>query len=194
MKENYIYDGKEWTKDQLLKIFKELQDHPLPTRALSTLSLIEGEVILDVGCGVGFFSRAIAKKAKKVVAIDILESSIEIARDFNSVNNIEYIPGDLFALNFPNNTFDCIIFLETIEHVDNPTQFLQEFYRILKPDGYLILSTPNALSYTNIVSCLAVLKKSQAEKIACEINDELRNTGTQTDHIYTWDFTTLYGY
>ena len=188
----YIYDGREWSQGEMRQLLEPTPVEFMPSRARASIQMVEGEVVLDVGCGAGSFAYHIASKVSKVVAIDILESSIEIAKDFFSLPNIEFIAGDLFQLDFPDNSFDCILFLETIEHVDNPVKFLNEFHRILKPNGCLIISTPNALSYSNIVDALYLFLPKIARSRLENINKEQRNTGTQLDHIYLWDFRTFY--
>jgi len=187
----YVYDGQEWTHEELKAIIQQSQNNNA-SRYVATIQMVEGDVILDVGCGVGQFSYSIAKRAKKVVGVDILASSIEIAKEFSSKPNVEFIEGDLFKLHFPDNSFDCILFLETIEHVDNPVMFIREFHRLLKKDGHLVISTPNAMSLTNIIFGFSHFSTSKTKEKARIINKETRNTGTQQDHIYLWDFEILY--
>lgn len=81
--------------------------------------------------------------------------------------------------------------METIEHVENPSQFLKEFHRILKPKGSLITSTPNATSLKNLFYALSYRKKEKQHKITKEISVEPKRTGTQLEHIYNWDFPVL---
>lgn len=186
----YIYDGREWSEEEIRQLLKP--KGKMASRAIATLQMVEGDVILDVGCGAGEFAYHIAPRVSRVVAIDTLETSIEIAKDFFSLPNIDFIAGDLFQMKFPSSSFDCVLFLETIEHVENPMAFLKEFHRLLKPKGFLIISTPNALNYSNIVCNVYLYFSRWARFIVTSINKEKRNTGTQLDHIYLWDFTTLY--
>lgn len=190
LEKKYIYDGREWSAGEMRRLLSPKKR--LPSRARASLQMVEGDVILDVGCAAGVFAYRIAPRVSKVVAIDTLETSIEIARDFFSLPNIDFIVGDLFQMKFPSNSFDCVLFLETIEHVQNPVSFLKEFHRILKPGGSLIISTPNALSYSNIIHHLYLFVPKVAKSQVVNINHEQRNTGTQLDHIYSWDFHTLY--
>ena len=115
-------------------------------RSVITLKMIEGKDILDVGCAAGGLCKKMANMGFKVHGIDVLENSIKIAKEFCSNPNITYEVRDIFKQPFPDNSFDCITFLETIEHVENPGLFLREFNRILRSGGYLVLSTPNATS------------------------------------------------
>lgn len=186
----YIYDGREWSEEEMRHLVKPKKK--MASRAIATLQMVEGDVILDVGCGAGEFAYHIAPRVSKVVAIDTLETSIEIAKDFFSLPNIDFIAGDLFQMEFPSNSFDCVLFLETIEHVENPMAFLKEFYRLLKPGGFLIISTPNALSYSYITGNVFLYFSKLVSRLVASINKEEHNTGTQLDHIYSWNFTTLY--
>ena len=83
------------------------------------------------------------------------------------------------------------MFLETIEHVENPALFLKEFHRILNPNGFLILSTPNATSLKNLFYAMSYRKEEKQKKIVKEIVVEPKKTGTQLEHIYNWDFPVL---
>lgn len=186
----YIYDGHEWSEEEIRQLLKP--KGTMSSRAKACIQMVEGDVVLDVGCGAGAFAYHIAHKVSKVVAIDILETSIEIAKDFFSLPNIDFLVGDVLQLEFPSGSFDCVLFLETIEHVENPMALLEEFHRLLKPRGFLIVSTPNALSYLNIVNSLRLYSSKVARFRMANINKEERNIGTQLDHIYSWDFTTLY--
>lgn len=60
---------------------------------------------------------------------------------FDKTGNVD-VQGDVLAMPFPDNTFDCVICFETIEHVEDPFRAVSEIRRILKPGGILIGSTP----------------------------------------------------
>jgi len=186
----YIYVGREWSAEEMQQLVKPAEQ--MSSRAKACLQMVEGSVVLDVGCGVGEFAYHIAPGVSRVVAIDTLKTSIDIAKDFFSLPNIDFIAGDLFQIEFPDNSFDCVLFLETIEHVENPAAFLKEFHRLLKPKGFLIISTPNALHYSNIARNVYLYFSKMINLEVANINTEEHNTGTQLDHIYSWDFTTLY--
>lgn len=192
---SYLYDGKNYSKDEIQKMLEHgsMQDQAKQDgRVRHTLKLIEGKNVLDVGCAAGGLSRAIAEMGFNVHAIDVLEESIKIAKEFNSIEGkTHYEVRDLLKNPFPENSFDCVTFLETIEHVENPATYIKEFYRILKPGGFLILSTPNATSLKNIIYALSHRRKSKRSTVAKEIAVEPRSVGTQLEHIYNWDFPTL---
>ena len=194
MEKSFVYDGKNISREDLQKAFnkgeKEFSKNP-DQRLLPVLRMLEGKEILDVGCANGGISKRIANMNFKVHGIDVLESSIRIAKEFNSTPNTSFEVRDLMKNHFEENSFDCVIFLETIEHVENPAQYLKEFHRILRPNGCVILSTPNATSLKNILYALSYRKKEKQKIIIKEIHMEPPSTGTQLEHIYNWDFPTL---
>jgi len=108
--------------------------------------------VLDAGCGTGYGSLMLAQSAEKVTGIDISDEAIEWCQNhYGTQHNLNYIQSSLAGLPFPNDTFDCIVCFEVIEHVDKETQivFLKEAKRVLKQNGVLIVSTPNKAIYTD---------------------------------------------
>lgn len=194
MKNSYYYDGNSYSFDELKQIFnrsiEEYKKNP-DERITMTLNMLEGEYVLDVGCAGGGLSKLFAEKVQKVHAIDVLPDSISIAQTFNDSFNITYEVRDVLEKPFAPESFDCITFLETIEHVENPALFFREFHRILKNKGHLILSTPNATSLKNIAYALSYRTRKKQDLLKKEISNEPRRTGTQIEHIYNWDFVTL---
>lgn len=81
------------------------------------------DVVLDVGCGNGALSYDVAKKAKKVVGIDLNEKNVSFAKQRYSKENIEYICGDALK-DLPDEKFDIIIMSNVLEHIENRVEFL----------------------------------------------------------------------
>lgn len=191
---SFIYDGKSFSYEELKNLIdigqKNEKKNP-DERSNVTLDFVEGKTVLDVGCAGGALSKDLADRGFSVHAIDVLEESIKIAKEFFNSSKITYEVRDLFKEPFKDQSFDCITFLETIEHVENPATFLREFHRILKSNGVLIVSTPNATSLKNIIYNLSYRKKQKQKQIIQEISNETLGTGTQIEHIYNWDFQTL---
>ncbi len=98
--------------------------------------------VLDLGCGRGHFSDRIHQLGFDVLAADVAERYFKY-KDFG----IKWVHCDLSKhLNFPDNTFDYVLFLEVIEHLENPFAVVREISRVLKPGGSLYISTPNILN------------------------------------------------
>ncbi|WP_112180597.1 MULTISPECIES: bifunctional 2-polyprenyl-6-hydroxyphenol methylase/3-demethylubiquinol 3-O-methyltransferase UbiG [Paraliobacillus] len=111
------------------------------------LSFISGRV-LDFATGTGFGTHIIAKKLKKeiveVIGFDINNEALEYAKYHYYHPKSSFFQEDVTDLSLPARygTFDTIVSFETIEHVEAEEQFLSNVYRLLKPGGKLIMSTP----------------------------------------------------
>jgi len=108
--------------------------------------------VLDVGCSYGnhlFMLNAILKKSKNIhlVGVDLFEGSVHRANTFaNTIpgfSNCRFEVADLaIGLPFEDNSFDAVNFCDVIEHMTVPSAALQELWRIIKPNGTLVISTP----------------------------------------------------
>ncbi len=97
--------------------------------------------VLDVGCGSGMNAMGIAAKGHRLHGIDISEAAIQKYRDHGfegSVCDLET------GLDFPDASFDLVFCSEVIEHMTAPELLASEMSRVLKPNGLLVLSTPNS--------------------------------------------------
>lgn len=115
---------------------------------LSLVNLQEKEVVLDIGCGVGFLTRQYARLARGwVMGVDLSTKSINEAKNKaveEGLDNLEFAVMDAEELNFKNDAFDCIICSEVIEHLPDPLKALKEINRVAKPQGQIVITTPNA--------------------------------------------------
>lgn len=107
-------------------------------------SAVESIRLLDVGCSSGAFLLNAKRFGFKVEGV---EPAVKAAQTANGLN-LKVHSGYLEAINFPDNTFDCITLFEVIEHLINPSDLLKECRRILKPDGIIMISTGNTDSWT----------------------------------------------
>lgn len=111
---------------------------------------IEGKNILDVGCGFGRLALLCAlRKASRVVAVDLshpLIQTLERTVHLLNLRNVETHVKDVENLDFEPNQFDIIYCCEVIEHLPDPKKALRILNFVLKPNGSLILSTPNSLN------------------------------------------------
>lgn len=85
--------------------------------------------VLDLGCGNGFLSYDVAKKANKVIGIDIRQGNIESAKKNYSLPNLEFIIGDATAYQF-NGKFDVIILSNVLEHISERIDLLKKLKNI----------------------------------------------------------------
>ncbi|HDP70262.1 MAG TPA: class I SAM-dependent methyltransferase, partial [Actinobacteria bacterium] len=85
----------------------------------------EGDTVLDIGCGNGALTFDLAKKAKKVVGIDINEKNIEVAKSKYNSANIEYKVGDA-TKDLDNKKFDAVVLSNILEHIEDREDFLNK--------------------------------------------------------------------
>ena len=107
---------------------------------------LEGRRVLDVGCGGGILTEALAQRGANVQGLDASDAVVRVARQHAQENNleIEYIAGRLedFAAENPD-CYDVLTCMELLEHVPEPEALLQTCARLLRPGGDLILATIN---------------------------------------------------
>lgn len=96
--------------------------------------------VLEVGCGYGYLTYALAREGFNVTGIDISENAIKSAKE----NFGDHFSNEsLKELLNRNIKFDLIVSTEVIEHVDEPSEFFGLCVSLLKPDGKILLTTPN---------------------------------------------------
>lgn len=101
--------------------------------AMSLVPVGEGKTALDVGCREGFQSKWLESKGYKVTSIDI-------EKNYEHCQIVDVDQG----LPFADNSFDLIWSSEVIEHLHYPDKAREEFMRVLKSDGQMIITTPNS--------------------------------------------------
>ncbi|MDP4029147.1 MAG: methyltransferase domain-containing protein [Gallionella sp.] len=106
--------------------------------------------VLDVACGEGYGSAMLAENAERVTGVDISVDAIRHARSrYGHQANLEFIAASCDRLPFPDASFDLAISFETIEHIETQQAFVAELARVLRPDGVLLLSSPNKRLYSD---------------------------------------------
>jgi SAM-dependent methyltransferase len=107
------------------------------------------KIVLDIACGEGYGSNLIAVKAAKVIGVDIDADVIESAKSKYKRNNLQYCLGSADKIPCQDNFFDAVVSFETIEHHNKHQEMLSEIKRVLKPGGFLLISTPDKSIYTD---------------------------------------------
>jgi 2-polyprenyl-3-methyl-5-hydroxy-6-metoxy-1,4-benzoquinol methylase len=96
--------------------------------------------ILEVGCGSGWLCEQLLTFGQ-VTGTDL--SDEVLARSESRLPEIKFVAGDFLELDFASSSFDVIVLLEVLAHVGDQTLFLEKIARLLRPGGYLMLSTQN---------------------------------------------------
>jgi methionine biosynthesis protein MetW len=131
---------EKWEKERDLKFLKMLDYDPYAK-------------VIDLGCGKGDFTLKVKEKinCKEILGVDVWEDSLKEAQN----KGIKTEKMDLNEeLNFPDRSFHVVVSNQVLEHVFFPSKFIQEIYRVLRENGYAVISTENLSSWDNIVSLL----------------------------------------
>jgi len=112
--------------------------------------------IMDAGCGYGAYACVLASLGCRLTGVDINQELIQTAEKRAAgfgINTLEFVKGDTsdFLAKTAPSSFDIILALDTLEHMENPTQFLEHAHHALVPSGNLILIIPNGLSIIEII-------------------------------------------
>ena len=106
---------------------------------------VGGSRVLDMACGEGYGSDVLAQVAKAVVGVDANPEAHDHARLRYRRPNLTFERGMVENFGQPGE-FDAVVFLQTIEHVQDPQAVLSHFRRLLAPGGVAYVSTPNVLT------------------------------------------------
>lgn len=143
------YD-KVFEKYQQTHVKPDKKYSMLPT-VLKLVQSLEGKMVVDVGCGDGFFSFAFAKEARKVYGIDNSEKQIIEAKKY-SLNNTEFIFSDMFEYDYPKADLINVPFvLGYIQSSKSILELFKKFHATLNENGKIvgIIDAPKLIVHNN---------------------------------------------
>jgi SAM-dependent methyltransferase len=109
---------------------------------------VAGKDVLDAACGEGYGAALLARSAKSVTGLDVDAPTVAAARAKYLAPGLRFESGSVAALPFADGSFDCAVSFETLEHLAEQQAMLAELRRVLRPDGVLIISSPNKVEYS----------------------------------------------
>ena len=123
-------------------------------KVLEMVSRLSVRTVLDAPVGHGALTAQLLERGKVVTAGDIDIEKFHLNPD---QPNLHLVQLNLIApqLPLPDNSFDLAICLEGIEHLENQWQLVRNLHRVLKPGGFLMLSTPNIINFKSRVRFFA---------------------------------------
>jgi ubiquinone/menaquinone biosynthesis C-methylase UbiE len=113
-------------------------------RAVQLAEVADGSRVLDVGCGIGYLCREVRKKnsACALTGIDINVNVEKLA-----VPNCRFMVADITRLSLPDNSFDIVFALDSLEHIADIAGAMTVIKRILKPQGTFVVSGPTESAF-----------------------------------------------
>ena len=117
------------------------------------LATFEDSLILEAGCGTGEWVFYVEKLKNYCVGIDLAKITLQNVQGFASKRNstTAFVLGDIRNLPFSSNSFDYVLSFGVIEHFPDPSALLSNMFRILKPSGKALITTPNVFSSHTIM-------------------------------------------
>lgn len=106
---------------------------------------------LDAACGEGYGTAMLAHSAASVEGVDVSAQAVAHAQQrYGHMQGVGFQVADCTSLPYGDDEFDRVVSFETLEHLAGQDQLLAEFRRVLKPDGCLILSSPDKATYSDL--------------------------------------------
>ncbi len=141
---------KNWTGERLeTSIYGNVAVEHLHRYAMAAM-FVKDKVVLDIASGEGYGSNILSKTAKHVTGVDIDHQAVDAATKKYRASNLEYLQGSADKMPLDDHSVDVLVSFETIEHHDKHEEMFQEIKRVLKPEGILIMSSPDKKYYTNL--------------------------------------------
>jgi len=149
MNRNTKFMYEQYWHERIKKSKNEVRGEAKLNEIFETASsaLTGGNRILDVGCGDGSFSQYSKEKFRRLYGTEISEEAAHIAQKQGVLTTITDLNS---SLSYKDNTFDAVTCLDVIEHLPDPRLLLAEIYRVLRPDGQLVATTPNIRYFRNL--------------------------------------------
>ncbi len=164
----YDVDADHWW-DGSQKWLRALQNLVPPRLAyFDRFTAWHGRKVLDIGCGGGFMSEALASRGSEVIGVDVSRRAIAIAISHAAGRRlpIRYVVGAGEYLPLPNSCVDCVVCVDVLEHVRSLDHVLDEIRRVLRPGGLFFFDTINRtrLAWFVIVFCAERILGFAAER------------------------------
>ena len=140
-----------WDENGPLKTLHDI--NPVRLNYIQAVTSLQDKTILDVGCGGGILSEGLAKCGGIVTGLDVEEDAILSARMHATQNKLKITYECIPLESYKSKPFSIITCLEMLEHVQDPAYVIKQAARLLKPGGYLFLSTINRTlkAYASVV-------------------------------------------
>jgi ubiquinone/menaquinone biosynthesis C-methylase UbiE len=131
-----------WFSTPIGRLVKEIESRLI----LDLLSPVEGEKILDAGCGNGVFTLDFLEAGAMVIGLDISEPMLAAATHKAADYPFVAVRGDMLSLPFVDGAFDKAVSVTALEFIEDGRRALAELFRVTRPGGLVVVATLNRLS------------------------------------------------
>lgn len=140
----------EFTGERFIPTIKGQIRYEHLHRYASCTELVAGKDVLDIACGEGYGSALLSKSAHSVIGVDIDSQIVQHAKiKYGNQSNLQFRVVTSDAIPLDDASVDVVISFETFEDLDKHEEMWREIKRVLRPEGILIISTPDKRTYSD---------------------------------------------
>ena len=151
--------------------------------------------MLDVACGPGILSAAIARTAREVVAFDLTPDMLKKAKQRCSeagLTNVGFLEGNATELPFVNGAFDAVVTRLSVHHFDRPDRVMSEIFRVLRRGGRFVIAdviTSEVAAESELQNAVEILRDPSHVRMlpGSEITSLVKGAGFAIEQLSTWD-------
>ena len=172
-----------------------ITDSALTQRFVDALGEAAQGSVLDVACGPGILSAAIAKSARDVVAFDLTPEMLKKARqrcDEAGLANVSFREGNAAELPFADAAFDAVVTRLSVHHFDRPGRVMSEIFRVLRPGGRFVIAdviSSEAPAEAELQNAIEILRDPSHVRMlpGSELTSLIKDAGFAIESQVTWD-------
>ncbi len=172
-----------------------ITDKALTERFVAALGEAIRGSVLDVACGPGILSAAIAKSARDVVAFDLTPQMLKKAAQCCAeagVGNVTFREGNAAELSFANEAFDAVVTRLSVHHFDRPARVISEIFRVLRPGGRFVVAdviSSEMPAESELQNAIEILRDPSHVRMlpGSELTALVKDAGFEIEQLATWD-------
>ena len=172
-----------------------ITDAALTQRFVDALGEAARGVVLDVACGPGILSAAIAKSAREVTGFDLTPEMLNKAAQrcaAAGVGNVSFREGNAAELPFADAAFDAAVTRLSVHHFDRPARVMSEIFRVLRPGGRFVIAdviSSELPSEAELMNAIEILRDPSHVRMlpGSELSSLVKQAGFVIESGTTWD-------
>ena len=172
-----------------------ITDKALTQRFVDALGEAAHGSVLDVACGPGILSAAIAKSARDVVAFDLTPEMLKKAAQrcaAAGLGNVSFREGNAAELPFADGAYDAVVTRLSVHHFDRPERVMSEIFRVLRRGGRFVIAdviSSEAPHEAELQNAIEILRDPSHVRMlpGSELTSLVRQAGFDIETATTWD-------